>query len=147
MLKHEITYEDFDGDKVTETLYFNLSNSELIEMDVEHEEGMHNWLQKMVKIEDKKQLFAEFKKLLLASYGEKSPDGKRFVKSEQIRNDFLHSAAYEALFFELMTDEETVANFIKGILPKELQEEAEKAKAVAKEEAQKKTDSPPTPST
>lgn len=135
MLKHEITYEDFNDEKVTETLYFNISKTELMELEVEHPEGMHDWLQRMVKIEDKKKLFAEFKRIILLSYGEKSPDGKRFIKSDEIRNDFEHSAAFEALFVSLIESEDTVAKFITNVLPKDLQEDVKKA--ASEREAQK----------
>lgn len=130
MLKHEITYTDFDDEKVTETLYFNLSRTELIEMDAERgEEGLANWAERLVKIKDTKTLFAEFKKIVINAYGEKSPDGKRFVKSEEIRENFANSAAFDELMVQLMTNEETVANFIKGVVPKEMAAEIEKSKA------------------
>lgn len=130
MLKHEITYTDFDDEKVTETLYFNLSKTELLEMDAEHgEQGLANWAEQLVKIKDTKTLFAEFKKIVINSYGEKSPDGKRFVKNDEIRENFANSAAFDEVMVQLMTNEETMANFIKGVMPKELAEEIEKNRA------------------
>jgi hypothetical protein len=138
MLKHEISYTNFDDEKVTETFYFNISKSELVELDVEHQEGMYEWLQTMQKTNDKKTLFHEFKKIVLMAYGQKSPDGKRFIKNDELREEFSQSAAFEELFVQLMTDETVIATFIKGVLPKDLSEEVEKSqKAEQMAEAEK----------
>lgn len=130
MLKHNITYEDFNGNTVTETFYFNLSKSELVEMQFDTEGGFAESLQKIVATQDSKALIAEFKKLILASYGEKSEDGKRFIKNDQLRDEFKQTAAYNALFVQLATDDSAAAAFIQGILPKDISEEV-KTKAEA----------------
>lgn len=127
MLKHEITYEDYNGDSVTEAFYFNITKSELIELEVEHEEGMFEWLQKIMKTNDRKTLIAEFKKIILLSYGQKSPDGKRFIKNDELREEFSQTAAYNALFIQLATEDGVAATFIKGVLPKDLATEIDKA--------------------
>jgi len=120
MLKRDITYEDFNGNTVTETFYFNISKPELVEMDVEYKEGMHAFLQKIIDTKDAKELIVQFKTLVLMAYGQKSEDGKRFIKNDQLREEFSQTAAYQALFMELATDDNAVALFIKGILPKDL---------------------------
>lgn len=126
MLKHPITYEDYNGETVTEEFYFNITKSELVELEVEHEEGMYAWLTKITKTNDRKNLVAEFKKIILAAYGEKSPDGKRFIKSEKMREEFSQTAAYNALFLQLVSEEDTAAAFVLGIMPKDLAEEIRK---------------------
>lgn len=148
MLKHDITYEDYNGDTITETFYFNLTKSELIELDVEHGEGMYEWLSNIVKAEDRKTMVAEFKRIVLLAYGQKSPDGKRFIKSEEMREEFSQTAAYNELFMQLAMDENVAATFIKGILPKDLSEEADKAIEAekAQKNAEKSTDRPITSS-
>ncbi len=126
MLKRPITYEDFDGNTVTDVFYFNLSKPELIEMDVEHEDGLGKWIQKVIDSKDHKTLIKQFKEIVLMSYGVKSDDGKRFIKSEQLREEFSQTAAYTALFMELASNEGAAADFIKGILPKDMTGELDK---------------------
>jgi hypothetical protein len=130
MLKREITYEDFDGEKVTETFYFNLSKSEIIELEVGYKEGLQEVLQRIIKTEDKKRLVEEFKKIILLSYGVKSEDGKRFVKNDELREGFSQTAAYDELFIELASNEESAAVFIRGIIPKDFSKEVEKAEVL-----------------
>ena len=118
MLKREITYEDFNGNEVTESFYFNLTKSELIQMESEFKGGMESLLQKIVDTQDKQTLVALFKDIILRSYGQKSDDGKRFIKNDALREEFMQTPAYDVLFFELATDAEKGAAFVTGILPK-----------------------------
>ncbi len=127
MLKREITYEDFNGDKVTETFYFNLSKTELIELEVGYGEGLEAAIRKIIKAEDRQALITEFKKIILMTYGEKSPDGKRFAKSDELRMAFSQTAAFDALFMELATSDNAAVDFLKGVLPSELQEGLDKS--------------------
>jgi hypothetical protein len=126
MLKKEITYEDFDGNKVTDTFYFNLNRTEMIEMEVGYEGGLQAALQRIIETKDNKTLISEFKKIILAAYGVKSEDGKRFVKNDKLREEFTQTAAFDALFIELATNDNAAANFIIGIVPKDFSKEAEK---------------------
>ncbi len=139
MLKREISYENFDGEQVTETIYFNISKPEIIELEVEYEGGFGKMMERIVEAEDAKQLIHEFKRIVLLSYGKKSEDGKRFIKSDELREEFSQSAAYNELFMELATDDKAAAAFIKGILPKDL--------ADAVEEPSTETPLPPAPPT
>jgi hypothetical protein len=118
MLKREVTYEDFDGNQVTDTFYFNLNRTELIEMEVGYEGGLQAALQRIIESKDNKNLIAEFKKIILQSYGMKSEDGKRFIKNDMLREDFQQTAAFDSLFMDLATNDNAAADFIKGILPK-----------------------------
>lgn len=127
MLKREISYEDFDGEKVTDTYYFNLTRSEIIELEVAYKEGLQAALQRIVKSEDRQALIYEFKKIILMAYGERSEDGKRFVKNDAMREAFSQTAAYDSLFMELATDDKAASQFILGIIPKDFQGELEKA--------------------
>ena len=120
MLKREIKYEDFEGNEVTEVFYFNISKSELIELEVSTGEGFSAMIEEIIKAKNNAELVSEFKKLVLMAYGEKSEDGKRFVKSDQLREDFKHSAAYDALFMELATDDKAAVAFLSGVLPKDI---------------------------
>ncbi len=127
MLKRDITYQDFNDEKVTDTFYFNITKSEIIELEVETKEGMDATIKKIIETKDNKTLIAEFKRIILLAYGEKSADGKRFIKSDESREAFSQTAAFDTLFIELATEDEAAANFIKGILPKDLSSEIEKA--------------------
>ncbi len=123
---YTITYEDFNGDSVTEKLYFNLSKPELLELEVEIEGGFGAMLQRIVKSENPKDLIREFKRIILMSYGIKSEDGKRFIKNPQIREEFEQTAAYQALFMELATDDKLAVKFLQKVLPKDMQGDQDK---------------------
>jgi hypothetical protein len=120
MLKREIKYEDFDGKEVTETFYFNISKPELIELEVEFEQGFGKMLENIIETKDHKELIKKFKEIVLLAYGVKSEDGKRFVKSDQLREEFSQSAAYNTLFMELATDDNAAVVFLKNVLPKDM---------------------------
>jgi hypothetical protein len=120
MLKKTITYEDFDGNQRTDVFYFNLTKTELTEMETSVEGGMKNLLEKMVESEDVKEMFVFFKQIIVKSVGIKSDDGRRFMKSDEIANDFVSSAAFDSLFMELAQDANKAADFIKGMLPQDL---------------------------
>lgn len=126
MLKKTITYEDFNGEEVSEDFFFHLSKAELVEMEVSHEGGLSESLQRIIAAEDGKAIIAEFKEIILGSYGKRSEDGKRFVKNATIREEFESSEAYSALFMELVTDAESAVEFINGIIPQGLDVEAAK---------------------
>lgn len=120
MLKREITYEDFNGETVTEVLYFNISQPDLVELEAEHPEGLSGWMQKVIDEKDNKTLVAFFKRIILLGYGEKSEDGKRFIKNDKIAEEFSQTAAYIALYTELLQNENVASDFLVGILPKEV---------------------------
>lgn len=120
MLKRDITYEDYNGKIVTEVFYFNLSKSEMVEMELSTAEGFSEMLQRIVEAKDNPAIIATFKKLILASYGEKSEDGKRFDKNDDMRLRFSQTAAYDALFMELATNSDVAAIFVKGIVPADM---------------------------
>lgn len=126
MLKRDITYENFDGELVTETYYFNLTKSEILNLDVSYENGLNSALQKIIDAKDNKSLIAEFQKLILLAYGVKSEDGKRFIKSEALKEEFSQTAAYDVLFMELATNDSLAAEFMLGIMPKDMAQAAQK---------------------
>lgn len=119
MLKKTITYKDFDGNERTEDFYFNLTKAEVMEMELGVTGGMTQMLQKIIEKQDSKQIIEIFKEIILKSYGEKSPDGKRFVKNQELRDAFEQTNAYSELFMELATNADAATAFVNGILPKE----------------------------
>ena len=117
MLKKTITYTDYNGNSRTEDFYFNLNEAELAEMVVSVDGGLTAMIQRIVAAQDGKQIIATFKDIVLRAYGEKSPDGKRFIKNQELRDAFAQTEAYSDLFMELATDAEAAARFINGIVP------------------------------
>lgn len=126
MIKKTITYTDYNGTERTETFYFNLSKAELAEMQLSANGGFETYINKIVEAQDGKSMIKIFKDLILMSYGEKSTDGKRFIKNDELRDSFAQTEAYSELFMELVTDDKAAAEFINGIMPNEVQNELKK---------------------
>lgn len=126
MLKKTMTYTDYDGVERTEDFYFNLSKSELMEMQLTTDGGYDQMIERIVNAKDMPALASVFKELLLKAYGEKSSDGKRFVKSREISEAFSQTPAYDSLYMQLVTDDEIASEFVKGLFPKDLVAEVDK---------------------
>ena len=129
MLKKTIKYVDYNGVEREEDFYFDLSKAEITEMELSQDGGMSNLIQKIVNTKDMPSLIKIFKQLILKSYGEKSADGRRFIKSEQLSTEFTQTPAYSELFMELATDEKAAANFINSIVPQEISEKSKELAA------------------
>ena len=117
MLKERITYEDYNGNERTEDFYFNLTEAETMEMEMLKTGGMAEYIQKIIDAQNVPEVITIFKELILKAYGEKSPDGRRFMKSKEISEAFSQTAAYSKLFMKLATDATAAAAFINGIIP------------------------------
>lgn len=120
MLKKPITYTDYDGNSRTEDFYFNLTKAELTMMDLSAEGGLEKKISKMVQQQKAPLIMKTFEDIILKSYGEKSDDGRRFIKSQELSEAFKQTEAYSELFMELLTDADAAAAFVNGILPKDL---------------------------
>lgn len=127
MLKKTITYTDYNGVERTEDFYFNLSKAEITEMELGTVGGFAEMIQKVINANDAPTIIKIFKDLVLKAYGEKSADGKRFVKSEDISTAFAQTEAYSNLFMELATDSKAAADFVNGIIPSDLAKEVAKS--------------------
>lgn len=135
MLKKTITYTDFNGEEVTEDHFFHLSKAELVELELSHQGGLSAALERIVAAEDGKQIIAEFKNIILGSYGKKSLDGRRFIKNQEIREEFESSEAYSTMFMELVTETDKAVEFINGVMPADLVQEAAQTAANAEKPA------------
>lgn len=124
MLKKTITYTDYNGFERTETYHFNLSEAEIMEMELSTAGGFAEMIQKIVDAKDTPALIKTFKELILKAYGEKSPDGKYFNKSKELSEAFSHTEAYSKLFMELATDANSAAQFVNGIVPASMAQQA-----------------------
>lgn len=117
MIKKTIKYTDFDGNERTEDFHFNLTKAEITEIEMSTEGGLVKMIEKLVASQDSKRIIEIFKDLILTSYGEKSPDGRRFIKNQELRDSFAQTEAYSELFMELSSNSEAAANFMNGIIP------------------------------
>ena len=128
MIKEPITYTDYNGIERTEDFYFNLTKAEIMEMEMSTTGGLAEMIQRIVAAKDQPAIIKIFKDLILKAYGEKSADGKRFMKSEEIRLGFEQTEAYSQLFMKLATDADAAAKFVNGIVPADM---AQQASAIA----------------
>ena len=124
MIKKTITYTDYNDVERTETFWFHLNKAELMEMELGTTGGMTEMIQKIVAAQDAPAIIKIFKDLVLKSYGEKSLDGKRFIKSEEVSEAFKQTEAYSILFMELATDPDKAAEFVNGIIPSDIAKQA-----------------------
>lgn len=120
MLKKTITYTDYNGVERKEDFYFNLSKAEIMEMELSTTGGLAEMIQKVVAAQDTPSIMKIFKELILKAYGEKSADGKRFIKNSELTSAFEQTEAYSNLFMELATDAEAAAKFVNAIVPADL---------------------------
>ena len=124
MLKETITYTDYNGAERTEDFYFNLSKPEVVKMQSSVKGGYDAQLRSIAADLNGAAIMEFFEDLIRKSYGEKSEDGRRFMKSEEISNAFMQTPAYEVLFEKLVTDSEAGARFVNGVMPSEIQQKA-----------------------
>jgi len=117
MLKKTVTYTDYDGNERTEEFFFNLNKAEVTEMELSTEGGMEKMLKKIIESRDGKRIIEVMKDIVLRAYGEKSPDGRRFIKTPEMREAFSQTEAYVNVFMELATDAKAASDFVRGILP------------------------------
>nr|DAT78513.1 MAG TPA: hypothetical protein [Caudoviricetes sp.] len=117
MFVHEITYTDFDGNERTEEVRFHLSPAELTELEATTPGGLKKQMDNIMKKKDGPAIMRYFKKIVRMSYGKKSEDGRRFMKSEEIWNDFAETQAYVELFMKLVTDEKFAQEFANAVIP------------------------------
>jgi len=143
VLKKTITYEDFNGETVSEDFFFHLSKAELVELELSHEGGLSAALERIIAAEDGKSIIAEFKNIILSSYGVRSEDGRRFVKNQTLRDEFESTEAYSTLFMELVTDTDAAVVFVNNVIPAGMAEEAAKLAQITQTEQTEQTEPKP----
>jgi hypothetical protein len=117
MLKKTIDYTDYNGVSRKEDFYFNLTQAEIMEMEMSTSGGLAEMIKRIVDAQDAPAIIKIFKDLVLKAYGVKSADGRRFMKSPDITADFEQTEAYSIIFMELATDADKAAEFVNGIIP------------------------------
>lgn len=126
MLKKTFTYEDYNGVKRTEDFWFNLTKAEIMEMEMGVVGGLSALIKRISAAQDSPTIINIFKDLILKAYGEKSADGRRFIKNDEIRDSFAQTEAYSMMFMELATNTDAAIEFINGIIPADASEELKK---------------------
>lgn len=126
MFAKTVEYENYNGETIKETFYFNITKTELAILESKTPGGWSNYMQSIMDKKDAPAVMDMFEKLIRASYGEKSADGRNFKKSEAIYLDFESCPAYDIIVLELLTSEKFAKEFIFGIMPKDLVEQAKK---------------------
>ena len=129
MLKKTMTYEDYNGNERTEDFYFNLTKAEIMQMELSESGGFSELLKKIVAGQDTPNLAKIFKEIILAAYGEKSLDGKRFMKNKEISEAFEQTQAFSDLYMELISDEKKASDFINSLIPASLSKDIAKMEA------------------
>lgn len=129
MIKITKTYVDYNEVERTEDFYFNLTKAEVTEMELSKEGGISAYIKAIIAAKDMPELIKLFKEIVLKAYGQKSLDGRRFIKNAELTEDFSQTEAYSMIFMELATDSNKAAEFINGVMPKDLVEQANKANA------------------
>lgn len=130
MLKQVIKYTDYNGVEREEAFWFNLTKAELIEMEMTTVGGFAEMIENIIAAKDTPTLVKIFKDFILKAYGEKSPDGRGFIKLDEdgrpLSRKFVQTEAYSELFMKLSTDAEAAAAFINGIVPAEIAQKTDK---------------------
>lgn len=124
MLAKTIKYKDFNDVEREETFLFNLTESELLELEMSTTGGIEQLVKKIIEARNSPELLKLFKKLVFMAYGEKSPDGRRFIKTEELAVAFSQTEAYNKFFLELTSDANAAAGFLNGIIPESLRANA-----------------------
>lgn len=125
MIKKTMTYTDYNGVERTEDLYFNLTKAEVMEMEMSTKGGLAEMIQRIIAAQDQPAIIKIFKDLIMRAYGVKSPDGKRFIKNQEVLDEFVQTEAFSDLFMELATDADKAAEFINGVVPADMAKQLE----------------------
>lgn len=134
MFSREFEYTGYDGQPKKDTYWFNLTEAELYEIDLSSIRGFTGEMTKLLKEERTKEIVDSFKGIILGAVGSVSADGRKFIKNEEIKEDFYRSKAYSQLFVELVSSGEKLAEFLRAAIPDEIRqkmEEKEKENAKA----------------
>lgn len=129
MLKKTIKFTDYDGNPREEDFYFNLTKAELSIMEMSHVGGFRKKMERIIKAQDGPALIEAFQDIIQTAYGVKSDDGRRFIKSSELFEEFKQTEAYSELIMELLGSEKGAAEFIAQVMPQDVVAEAAAEKA------------------
>lgn len=118
MRKETITYTDYNGLEKTEDFYFHFTEAEVMELELTTHGGLVETMQQMIKTKDVPSIVSSVKNILLKAYGVKSPDGRRFIKSQELSTEFSQTPAYSILWMQIVQDDKKASEFFTEIVPK-----------------------------
>ena len=127
MYKITETYTDYDDNQRTEDFYFNYSEAELTDLQFSVSGGLAGMIDKIIKTNDMPKLVELFRELIQKAYGEKSNDGRRFMKSPELTKEFTETVAYSQIYMRLATDSKAAQEFINKVVPKNMQDKMQQA--------------------
>lgn len=139
MIKKTVTFEDYEGETHTQDFWFNLSKAELMEIELSEKGGFSEAMQEIIKKEDGKKIIGAFKTILLMSIGERRGPTE-FRKNDDIREAFEGSPAFSEIFMELATNAQAGADFVNGVMPRQLAEQVQSQKTDLVAKMQAKTE-------
>lgn len=123
MFKKTVTYKDYNDVERTETYHFHFSEAEILDMEMSVEGGFAERVQKIIDANDQTKLMKVIQKFVIDAYGVKSEDGKRFIKNEQVKTEFIESPAYSKIWMELVTNDQVAADFINNVIPADMKDQ------------------------
>lgn len=104
MLAKTITYTDLNGQSQTETLYFNFNQREAAAF-IDSIGGDYDaYASKILSTGRVSDIIDFITNILLDAYGQKSEDGKRFIKNAKIRAEFADSIAFAEITEQFLMD-------------------------------------------
>jgi len=118
MIKEKITYTDYDDVERTETFMFNITETEAATMELSVAGGISAKIQRLVEAQEQGEIIKVLKDFILMAYGVKTPDGRRFEKTQELRDAFEQNPAFSILFMKLATDAAAAAVFVNGLVVK-----------------------------
>ena len=122
MIKKTVTYKDLNGKERTETFYFHYFESEIMDMEMSEEGGLAERIQRIIDAKDQPSLLKVIKKFVIDAYGVKSDDGRRFDKSQEVKDTFVECPAFSKIYMELLTDDKAAAEFVNRVVPEDMKE-------------------------
>lgn len=126
MIKKTITYTDYNGVERTEDFHFHLTKAEVMKMQMGTTGGLAEMIERIVAAQDMPTIISTFEDMVLKSYGVKSPDGKQFIKNDELRTAFSQTEAYSQLFMDLALNADKASEFVNGIMPPDIQKDLAK---------------------
>lgn len=124
MLKKRIKYTDYNGVEKEKDFFFNLKKSELVDLAYKTPGGFINYINKITEANDESALWKAFRDVVVMSYGEKSDDGERFIKTPELAAAFEQTEAFSELIMELIEQDGAAESFINSVMPKDISEQA-----------------------
>lgn len=127
MIKKKVSYIDFNDEQITEDFYFHISKAEFLSQSFEKIDGLSvvENLEKIVQEKDNAKILKYFTGIIEQAYGEKSADGKSFIKDKEKTKAFVGSEAFSELIMEFFQNPDSMIEFIKGVFPRSLLEEVD----------------------